>query len=703
MIRHFEVLQNEDATLLNPNTSPDRSEALSIILDRLIHDAEGNTGVGQDLFSCPKASIRKEMKDLLLHRIPEAQRKRTCGDAGLKKWLLATNSFRQHMFFTKDALIGIVAVSVGLRLNASLSFDALISKVVEVTEQRGINTEGRQEGAPNQNEQRGIAQSAGRQNVDPLATITQEVVKALLEKSFMKHLKGASRDHCAMGHKLELPIALDWVNDIHEKKLFHGFSFKIVSLHKVGLVAKKDSPWAKDSIDFIAFIYNEEFSCIELWGIEIKSRQTVGTISKEKDLLRKLRRRKYERIGADDVFKYMHKSDERWQLLHHAYVYGFDRIALIVGNHGGKVISGTVIDYDENLRDDYGRVLKKLKDIALLWAYDSPDITTIPDNVIDISEQIPTINGKETLYGSLKLWKAMFSNPTILPRPALQRIIPSTHAKWNATKGGSDTVTKLVDDCFVKPPRPHTNFETVAVGRCISNLLATVFRLYQLITSKENLQDSYPTIKHFRNAASQRMSFKKSLRLGYQLFKKEGEHLINAGLENDDQHHHHHHQQQQQSRPRRVQYSGSSTVPEPMEFVPVRTFNTPLRARRKQIQRGTVHEDVLHRSQNCSGFPYEVICQQEGSNRKDPRRRCYLCSAKTKWKCIKCKFYFCMTAGMKSKKRDEHLYYHKEKENPESNTEITQVLGKSCFHIFHEHAIQAALTNDSDNQATNQS
>ena len=80
-------------------------------------------------------------------------------------------------------------------------------------------------------------------------------------------------------------------------------------------------------------------------------------------------------------------------------MYGFDRIALIVGNHGGKVISGTVIDYDENLRDDYGRVLKKLKDIALLWAYDSPVITTIPDNVIDISEQILTINGKETLYG----------------------------------------------------------------------------------------------------------------------------------------------------------------------------------------------------------------------------------------------------------------------------------------------------------------
>ena len=44
-----------------------------------------------------------------------------------------------------------------------------------------------------------------------------------------------------------------------------------------------------------------------------------------------------------------------------------------------------------------------------------------------------------------------------------------------------------------------------------------------------------------------------------------------------------------------------------------------------------------------------------------------------------------MTAETKSKKRDEHLYYHKEKESLECNTEITQVLGKSCLHIFHQH------------------
>ena len=65
---------------------------------------------------------------------------------------------------------------------------------------------------------KGSGESGKVRKINTLATITQEIVKALLEKSCMKHLKGASRDHCAMGHKLELPIALDWVNDIYKKK-----------------------------------------------------------------------------------------------------------------------------------------------------------------------------------------------------------------------------------------------------------------------------------------------------------------------------------------------------------------------------------------------------------------------------------------------------------------------------------------------------
>jgi hypothetical protein len=42
-------------------------------------------------------------------------------------------------------------------------------------------------------------------------------------------------------------------------------------------VSKVNEPWAKDSIYFIAFVSNESTSEIELWGVEIKSRQTHQT------------------------------------------------------------------------------------------------------------------------------------------------------------------------------------------------------------------------------------------------------------------------------------------------------------------------------------------------------------------------------------------------------------------------------------------
>ena len=111
------------------------------------------------------------------------------------------------------------------------------------------------------------------------------------------------------------------------------------------------------------------------------------------------------------------------------------------------------------------------------------------------------INGKETLYRALKLWKVMFSDPSILPFPAIKRIIPSSHAHWNATKGGSDTETKLVDDCFLKPPRLYTNNESTSFSCTTSNLLAVSLRLYQIISAKDDIY-VYPTMYHYCNVAS---------------------------------------------------------------------------------------------------------------------------------------------------------------------------------------------------------
>ena len=287
----------------------------------------------------------------------------------------------------------------------------------------------------------------------------------------------------------------------------------------------------------------------------------------------------------------------------------------------------------------------------------------------------------------------MFDDPSILPRPALQRIIPTTHAQWNATKGGSDTITKLVDDCYIHPPRIYTNFESVAVSRCISILLSTIFKLFQIISAKDDL-DTYPSMENYCNAASHRATFKRILRMIYVVFKEEAEELSECSSRTRNgevlQDRTNLPQRRQQ---RRVRFNDSTTVPQQMDFAPDKTFHTPVKAKKKQMDRGTTKEQVLQRTKNCTGFPFEIYCQAEGSEGKDPRRECYICSTKTKWQCINCKFYFCMS-NKASKKREEQFYFVKQKDSASTNHETTRIYGKSCFHVAHEGAIRDKLNQD---------
>ena len=127
-----------------------------------------------------------------------------------------------------------------------------------------------------------------------------------------------------------------------------------------------------------------------------------------------------------------------------------------------------------------------------------------------------------------------------------------------------------------------------------------------------------------------------------------------------------------------------------MDFASAKTYQTPLKARRRQIERGDIDSSVLDQAKSCTGFPCEVLCQDEGSSKKDPRRYCYICQEKTKWQCINCRLYFCMSSK-KTSKRDAQCCYIKEKESINSDQVTTRIYGKSCFHNFHENAIRDVI------------
>jgi hypothetical protein len=274
-----------------------------------------------------------------------------------------------------------------------------------------------------------------------------------------------------------------------------------------------------------------------------------------------------------------------------AYVYGLKQVALIVGRKDSKVLIGTIINYDCLLQESDGKVIEKIKDISLLWACD--DSKVIPDNVFSIAKDIKSINGEETLYDTLKLWKKMYSDISILPQLTLKRIIPSTHAKWNATKGGSDTITKLVDDCYIHPPRNYTNFESVPSCCCNSNLLATTLKLNQITSASKDLSNTYPSMQHFHNAASHRATFKKFLLMASDLFRKEGEELDTKDKDHDEEQQGHqgattrtaHHQQNRPAlRTTRLRSNNRMTSAEELDFASKKTFQTPIKAKKKQIE-----------------------------------------------------------------------------------------------------------------------
>ena len=53
----------------------------------------------------------------------------------------------------------------------------------------------------------------------------------------MPRQKGKKRDYCSEGHRLELPVGLNWMKDVNEKN--EMVEFRIRSLYTGGLVAKK--------------------------------------------------------------------------------------------------------------------------------------------------------------------------------------------------------------------------------------------------------------------------------------------------------------------------------------------------------------------------------------------------------------------------------------------------------------------------------
>lgn len=266
-----------------------------------------------------------------------------------------------------------------------------------------------------------------------------------------------------------------------------------------------------------------------------------------------------------------------------------------------------------------------------------------------------------------------------LPVPSFKRLIPAVYAYWNAVKGGSDTTTKLMDDCL--PQLPFTNCETVASTRCIFILFVLCHRLFQLFSAKENLE--YSCLENYRKASSKRYTFHHTLLRCSSIFQgqiKSIEEEMQCDKENqitsDDA---------LQTSPKRVRPIRRVIDGAPLQqvtFAPSLPTVTPKKITKK-VRDGSASSDVIEMVNKCHGIPLKIY--KAGS-----QQRCEICDSKTTWYCAMCKRFLCVEKKMTDKLIEANIEAKQRNKPPLFEIYNHKVKGKDlqflkvCYHNTHE-------------------
>ena len=106
----------------------------------------------------------------------------------------------------------------------------------------------------------------------------------------------------------------------------------------------------------------------------------------------------------------MHKNltfpSERYQILHHAYVYDYPKVVHAAVNSNGVIIHSTIVKFSVTTKFHYDKIINDLHEITLKPLYDAErSPVPIPDGFKEAEQHVKTINGFDTLQGRVNLWK----------------------------------------------------------------------------------------------------------------------------------------------------------------------------------------------------------------------------------------------------------------------------------------------------------
>jgi hypothetical protein len=222
----------------------------------------------------------------------------------------------------------------------------------------------------------------------------------------------------------------------------------------------------------------------------------------------------YVEIDAEggDLYKWIPKHKEIFQLLHHVAAQDLRKGLFLVGNTK-KLMFGVFVTYSDNLIDSYRALLKDLFDRALKPFYNNDDIQ-LPqgkiEKIIEAKEMKKLGMSYRSFQTDFYIWRQLRIKKVLqLPIPPCNWILPYNHSVWNNLKGASDTATKLMWNCHIK---------FASSGRSQLVASAKIFQLYsillhceyQVATAKTNL-NFYASLHHFRNTRNKKFPFHKTL------------------------------------------------------------------------------------------------------------------------------------------------------------------------------------------------
>lgn len=393
-------------------------------------------------------------------------------------------------------------------------------------------------------------------------------------------------------------------------------------------------------------------------------------------------------VGDDKDVK--RAGRELYQLLHHTYTYSSQTCLLIVGTHT-RVLYVIEVHFPPTLLSSYEQVVTVLFNRYFAFLYNKNfNENTFP--VAKVQKALEKMNeGKKK--GDKVTWHAFHTNYQLwrslnvqldgraikFPLPPMDGFIPCQNAEWNLSKGPSDTLTKLFDDC--EEAITVRTSQTVAVARFISVLFTAFYRSVQIVDSKDDLS-KYKTLENFRRAANNRTSFKSSI-LQLAQFLWNDKEAIEMGS-----------RQPLQALPptpkARRNTRNTTTIPTQIWNAKWKTGVTPTKRGQPGMAKQLGLEEHKQRREHCVGI---VLCV------RSQVKCCELCGSKTRYYCSGCRSALCFQTGnneMSDAKIDNikstlklgkdffiPKHYNLSEYDPDTNERTEIRILNSCYYVAH--------------------